>query len=340
MSFSGSTFFDMTLANDPKGFSCGEVCNLFFPYRHSHIETECGCSDSDCSLWRQLSKHGYAKLFPTIFERFPELEFVVDSSKDVFWIARQQKALQKHGIRAKHVLIWKDLLDAAVSFKKRHRLHKLERFWVNYHRLYATYFPEFAAVSYRRLTTERGYLKAACDYLEIPFFEGKEQFWKKTHHTLLGNTSAKIHLYQDDRPRQTLLMRELSTINEEHTVRTRIRSVYYETSTDRELMDWVSRHSAANPLLSDITRHVEGRDVLKAGTARADSGRIRSPYLHILKSRLRTWWLRSMFRLRNMLGQIRQVTIPNGVSLDPHSAGGCADEHGIGKESTVIDDVS
>ncbi|MHC4179030.1 MAG: hypothetical protein ACYSWU_16065, partial [Planctomycetota bacterium] len=107
-SYSGSTFFDMTLANDPEGFSCGEVSALFFPYRPHHIEPDCGCSDSDCSIWRRLLGNGYADFFPAIFERLPEVDFIVDSSKDVFWIAKQLKALRKHGIRAKHVLIWKD----------------------------------------------------------------------------------------------------------------------------------------------------------------------------------------------------------------------------------------
>ena len=35
-SYSGSTFFDMTLGNDPTGFSCGEVYAFFHPFRPHH----------------------------------------------------------------------------------------------------------------------------------------------------------------------------------------------------------------------------------------------------------------------------------------------------------------
>jgi hypothetical protein len=301
-SYSGSTFFDMTLANDPKGFSCGEVCALFFPYHPLHIQPDCGCADSECSIWHRLLKHGYANLFPAIFERFPEVDFIVDSSKDIFWITKQLRALKKHGIRAKHVLIWKDPFEAAMSFKKRNRLNQLERSWVNYHRLYTTCVPEFTSVSYRLLTTDCAYLKAVCDYLQIPCFEGKEQFWKKTHHTLFGNTSARVHLFQGDPGRQAICMKKLSEINAERAVRKRIRSIYYEANEDRELINWVSRRRTANPWYGKITRYLERRDVLSAETAPAGSDeKIGMPYPCILRSRLRTYWLRSKFRMKQGL---------------------------------------
>ena len=49
-SYSGSTFFDMILANDPKGFSCGEVNALFNPYRPHHTDPLCGCGDINCDF--------------------------------------------------------------------------------------------------------------------------------------------------------------------------------------------------------------------------------------------------------------------------------------------------
>ena len=303
-SYSGSTFFDMTLANDPKGFSCGEVCALFFPYRPHHIQPDCGCADSECSIWRRLFKRGYANLFPAIFERFPEVDFIVDSSKDIFWIRKQLKVLRKHGIRAKHALIWKDPFEAAMSFKKRNRLNQLERSWVNYHRLYTTCIPEFTSVSYRLLTTDRTYLKAVCDYLQIPFFEGKEQFWRKAHHTLFGNTSARVHLHGDNSRGQALCLKELSEINEGQSVRSRMKSIYYETNADRELMNWVARQSAANPLYSKTRRYLEARDVRSPATTPARfAERIGVSYPRILRSRLRTCWLRCRFRMKHGWGR-------------------------------------
>lgn len=51
-SYSDSTFLDMILANDPSGFSCGEVLALFHPTRSYHIDPLCGCGDRDCDFER------------------------------------------------------------------------------------------------------------------------------------------------------------------------------------------------------------------------------------------------------------------------------------------------
>ena len=38
-------------------------------------------------------------------------------------------------------------------------------------------------------------LARLCDYLNIDYFIGKENYWEKTYHTLFGNASARVHLY-------------------------------------------------------------------------------------------------------------------------------------------------
>ncbi|HDH57681.1 MAG TPA: hypothetical protein ENF16_03625, partial [Bacteroidetes bacterium] len=189
-SFSGSTFLDMILANDPRGFSCGEVRALFHPWRPHHFNPECGCGDENCEVWRQVLQNGEKNLYETIFSLF-DVDFILDSSKDLFWIKKQMRYLGKQNVEVKNVLIWKTPLELAYSFKKRGRLKEWKKSWINYHRAYLTLIGPHLAVKYSDLTKDEKALIKICEYLEIPYFAEKIHYWEKTHHTLFGNTSAK-----------------------------------------------------------------------------------------------------------------------------------------------------
>jgi len=191
--YSGSTFFDMMLANDPKGFSCGEVQALFRPMRPHHIDPPCGCGDPECRLWDDLKTKGENRLYESIFQCFPNIRFIVDSSKDLAWITKQSRLLEKAGIDVKHVLIWKTPAEIAYSFKKRKQGERWIRSWRNYHRLYFKVISNFRAVPYSSLVSDSSALESVCRYTGIEYFPGKEEYWNKTHYTLFGNTSAKIH---------------------------------------------------------------------------------------------------------------------------------------------------
>jgi hypothetical protein len=69
-SYSGSTLLDLMLANAPDGFSCGEVSQMFHPYKKHHFNLVCGCGNSDCTLWSEVKQAGADKLYDTIFETF------------------------------------------------------------------------------------------------------------------------------------------------------------------------------------------------------------------------------------------------------------------------------
>lgn len=192
-SYCGSTFFDMILANDPKGFSCGEVSALFWPFRKSHIEFRRKIDEKN-KVWSDIIENGEEKIYQTIFSMFPNVDYVVDSSKNPLWIKRQMEYLKNTSIRTKSIVIWKTPIEAAASFDKRMRIDDFEKVWTNYHRLFFTVVNEFKAVKYREFVEQKKMLNKICKYLELYYYDGKEKYWNKKHYTLFGNTSAKIHI--------------------------------------------------------------------------------------------------------------------------------------------------
>ena len=230
--YCGSTFLDMILANSSHGFSCGEVYALFNPFRKHHIDYECGCGDPDCEIWETVKKAGATNLYQRIFEIFPDLDFIVDSSKDPLWISDRIKDLTGSGIQVKNILIWKSPEEFYSSRMKRNQKRGWKRSWINYHKLYFRNVDQWIAASYRNFATFPDVLERICKRLKIPFFEGKQNYWEKKHHTLFGNTSAKIHLYERQsesfkncKAKFNSTISQLDSNNCQHDV---YREIYYE----------------------------------------------------------------------------------------------------------------
>jgi hypothetical protein len=95
-SYSGSTLLDMILSNDPRGFSCGEVYAMFWPYSPRHVKPVCMCGTHNCGVWETARTRGEEHVYETIFQYYPETDFIVDSSKDVFWIEAFFKSILQH----------------------------------------------------------------------------------------------------------------------------------------------------------------------------------------------------------------------------------------------------
>lgn len=263
-SFSGSTFLDMILANDPKGFSCGEVYALYNPYRPHHINPKCGCGNSDCQIWNYILAKGDELFYETIFNLFPSVNFIVDSSKDPFWILKQSKRLFENGALVKNVLIWKTPLEAAASFKKRDRLAHWERGWVNYHRLYFTMIDKFISLKYKDLASKNySAFRKLCNYLGIDYFEEKYHYWTKVHHTLFGNTSAKVHLYSKDSENFRISKYELEKTSDKMGInyREQHKNIYYKTVQDADLIQYVCQREMENNKLTAITEALEQFDI-------------------------------------------------------------------------------
>jgi|GEM_PF-1479441 len=193
--YSGSTFLDMTLANSPQGFSCGEVNALFLPYRPHHLAPACGCSNESCDLWKIIRSAGQNHFYEKIFELLPEIRFIVDSSKDPLWIHDRSIDLRNLGLSVENVLIWKTPKEYYLSCAKRGEESGWKRRWVNYHRFYFSMVDGWQGVKYSDVSTSDNILSLLCQRIGISYFEGKRNYWEKESHILFGNTSAKVHLY-------------------------------------------------------------------------------------------------------------------------------------------------
>ncbi len=259
--FSGSTFFHMTLANDPHGFACGEAHNFFRPTRPGHFSMKCSCGDPNCELWSTAKANGEKRIYETIFEMKPEVDFIVDSSKSPFWIDQQSRYLVSQGIDVRHVMIWKTPLEFAHSSRKRvHHQLDWEKAWVNFHRAYYSKIDDWFAVSYRDYTSDVDVLAKICDRLEIPYFEDKVSYWEKDYHVIGGNPTARIHLYSESSDTfADVVDTTASDIGDE--VKNVHKSIYYSGVDDEELASAVDARIAANPYLPLITDLLQTYDV-------------------------------------------------------------------------------
>jgi hypothetical protein len=186
---------DMMLSNSTEGFSVGEVHALFRPYRPHHFKPICGCGDLECHIWENIRDQGEEQLYKTIFDKFQEVKYIVDSSKNPFWINKQMNALAKQGYDVYNILVWKTPIDFCSSMLKRNRKGCIKG-WVNYYRLYLSLIENWIPISYKELANNPSQsLLNLCNILEIDHQIEMENYWKKQHHTLFGNDSAKIHLF-------------------------------------------------------------------------------------------------------------------------------------------------
>jgi len=240
-SYSGSTMLDMMLANSPEGFSAGEVHALFHPYRPHHFNPECGCGNPDCDFWLKVRDAGEAHLYESIFNLLPDVKFIVDSSKNPWWIKKQDKILERKGIEVHHLLIWKEPASFAHSMLKRKR-KGWEKAWKNYYRLYLTLCDHYISVAYSNLVQfPEQVLTELCSKCGLAYHEGMEKFWQKQHHTLFGNESAKIHLAENG-------------VNSSGCHR----SIYIENNHAKSITDPDRRMIERNPTIRDIIEVLEG----------------------------------------------------------------------------------
>ena len=198
--FSGTTLLDMILANDPSGFSAGEVSRCFRMGARRHVP-KCSCGSPECRLWDTVAARREQDVYDTIFRQDERLSFIVDSSKNPFWIRRMNDLARRRGWQILNVLIWKDPFASAHSFNKRGQMASWKREWLEYHRLYFSLLKDFVTVHYASFVQSPPVLDALCSAANIDNFPGKVEFWTKQHHNLGGNASTKIHLYDVGNPR-------------------------------------------------------------------------------------------------------------------------------------------
>ncbi len=263
-SYSGSTMLDMMLANSTDGFSVGEVHALFRPYRPHHFQPLCGCGNSDCNIWTKIRNNGEVNLYSSIFNEYPDTQYIVDSSKNPFWINQQMINLSQQGIEAHHLLIWKNPVDFSASMVKRNRKGAIKA-WISYHRLYLTLINNFTSISYPDLAQNPSTsLELLCNTIGITYRSGMEDYWNKQHHTLFGNDTAKIHLSNTTDNFKIEDTKHSSSSPKENNsdYETSHRSIYYNEG-DKLVPEELKSEINANPLIKNIIDAISSDDAKK-----------------------------------------------------------------------------
>lgn len=181
---------DLMLGNAEDAFSCGEVSAWFRPYRRHHFKIDCSCGQDPCPVWTKIGGVEESRFHRTAFREM-EVEFVIDSSKDICWLLDSRKWTEPSGIRTFNLLIWKDPIDLAYSHWKRGGGDWRRHFVRAYGRFFETGLP-FSAVNHGALVRNAPReLAAVCAAAGMGYAVGRERFWEKEHHHLFGSLGVR-----------------------------------------------------------------------------------------------------------------------------------------------------
>lgn len=290
--YSGTTFFHMILANDPHGYACGEVQSLLTPTKQNHLHLTCACGEDPCPHWQLVKERGATHWVDVIFDNHPEVRFIVASSKNPIWIKEQTQLLKKKGIDVQNVLIWKSPAEFGQTMKRRGFFNLWERSFVNYHRLYATLIDEWRAVRYKDFVeNQEEVLKLVCDYVQIPYFYAKSNYWERSYHVLSGNTSARFHLYEDKKA-------EAVVKNYDNERMKFYRKIYYRKPDDAEVLADVERAYQENSYLRPVVETLEAWSVRQTVVDPQRASQIAMPFFDVTLRKLKVLYQTQLGRLR------------------------------------------
>ena len=235
---SGSTLLDLIIANDKSGVSLGEISSIFWPSRKHHFELrETLLKDK---MWAPILSDNLTNLYKNIFKFFPDKTFVVDSSKDPFWINFHSKANTIYD--TKNVLIHKTPFELAHSFTKRGKRVEWINNYIKYHRLYFTMIPFFSTIAYKDLILNESSLRKICDYLGIAYFNSKMDYWERKHVTFFGSNSTRS---------------ENSFASNEQLYNSKRRDLTYDYNVSSELENFVFQILSKNIYLKKISKTLQ-----------------------------------------------------------------------------------
>ncbi len=257
--YSGSTLLNLVIANDPQGFSCGEVHAFVHPYLDYHWRPNCGCGDLDCRFWQPYGDIRPDSVHRWLFERVPGIRLVVDSSKDVGWIRPNAVRLQRRDIIVHKILVWKTPAEFLASRQKRGQLAGWANSWIYYHRAFLAAFPDCVTVRYESLVSDPATLDAICKVVGIANFPGKTEYWNKEQHTLFGNSSARIHLVSEASSEYTRMRTELDNQSSQEKASTGEHQSIRYLKADASLESNASAKDIA--MFARIQHEIELRDV-------------------------------------------------------------------------------
>jgi hypothetical protein len=184
---SGSTLLGKILSNDLNALYTGEMQAVFYPKRIHHFEVIKDVK-SGTSPWKGILNKGTLNLPKSIFDAFNEKNFVVDSSKNSFWISKLISKSSKQSINHKNVLIYKDPKDFAYSILKRDEKNWVSQY-INYHKKYFSNVNNFYVLSFTSFVNNKQTLEDLCDWLDIKYFDSKYNYWENKNQGFFGSNT-------------------------------------------------------------------------------------------------------------------------------------------------------
>jgi hypothetical protein len=199
VSRSGSTMLHLILGNAPNAFACGEAVNWYRPAKSHHFAVECACAQDPCPVWATIKDVPPQAFYATALRQL-QVDFLIDSSKEVSWLIDARRWTAAHGLRAINLFVWKDPVDLAYSFWKREQdiMFWRSQFVTYYRRVLAVDLP-LLAVNFSDLTqSPQTKVAEVCAAVGMPYFPGKERFWEKEHHHLFGSLGIRRQVEAGD----------------------------------------------------------------------------------------------------------------------------------------------
>jgi hypothetical protein len=182
---SGTTMLALILANSEDAISLGEVIHLFEPYKKAHLaEIERLIKNPK---WNKILNDKKENLYANIFNVFPEVNIILDSSKDPFWYNKLRK---NNSFETKQLVTYKNPTDLKQSFLKR-GMTNWRKVYLNYYRRFFTVFPLANTIYLDKILNDDNYLKDLCIYLEVEYFDNKLEYWHKVQPNFFGSKTVK-----------------------------------------------------------------------------------------------------------------------------------------------------
>ena len=261
--YSGSTMLGLVLGNEDNGFYCGEVNGLYRPYREHHFQPECGCGDPACTIWKRAYLNTHDGQWLEALHHEVGKDFYIDSTKNYDWMY-SERGNDCYDFR--HIVLWKTPELYAASRFRRGKLKNWKEDYFNYYSRYFQLVGQSIAVNFSEFTRNTGEVLAQlCRMLEIPYFDGKEEYWNKTQHSLFGNDSAMIHTAREGGARSRELIERLSekSARDDQQMSSQHRSIYVEKDVNKSLPESVLQDIREDKRLAQIVEQLQGNSACK-----------------------------------------------------------------------------
>lgn len=199
VSFSGSTTLDNILGNSKDSLSLGECYAYFRPHKPHHHKIKCRCAEGEnCSFWKEFWKVKEEDLYSKIFEKY-KYTTLIDSSKNLDWIAKQLEVAKDKDYKVKVVFIYKNPIEAEVSYRKR-GLEGIYRWFLYSKKLFNMNIPMTVVSFYGLSHYPKQVTKMLCEKLDIPYTEDQEKFWLQNgeRHISFGSKYVKGDSFEYD----------------------------------------------------------------------------------------------------------------------------------------------